>query len=172
MSLRGWEEPGPASARRARTCAELYRAGLAPVIVFTGYGHARVSAAEAMARLARAEGVPEAAILIEPDARSTIQNAAFGLALLPPDTTRILLVSDAFHLPRSWMIFRVFGAPEIGLYAARAAYTPEDQPQARSLLGWQLRESIVIWVNLARAAAYFGGGLLGIEAETRIGWFN
>lgn len=174
MSYMGWERPGPASSRRALTCAELMQAGVAPVVVFTGFGHEIMSVAEAMARLAEADGVPAEAMIVEPDARSTLQNAAFSLALLPAGTERIVIVSDAFHLPRSWLIFNLLDAPEtaVSVYAARMAYTLEDGTCSRSYLGWTLRESVAIWANVARILAYFIGGLLGIDTETRITWFR
>lgn len=172
MSYRGWHLPGPASTRRARSCAELYHAEVAPVILFTGAGHDRGSAAEAMARLTQADGVPEAAILLEHEARSTLQNAAFSLALLPAGTDRVVIVTDAFHIPRSWMVFHVLGAPDMAFYPARDIYTTEDGPRARSRTEWLLRESVVIWTNLGRVLIYLAASAIGLDAETPINWFN
>ncbi|MEM1340673.1 MAG: YdcF family protein [Pseudomonadota bacterium] len=172
MSHVTWERPDPASTRRARSCAELYRAGVAPVVLFTGYGHQRGSAAAAMARIAMEDGVPEAAVILEEEAKSTLQNAVYALALLPAGTERLVIVTDAFHIPRSWLIFRAFGAPEATFYPARDIYTSWDRPGTLSRREWLLRESVAIWVNLARAGIYLGAGLFGIDAETRIGWFN
>lgn len=172
MSRLGWHLPDPASTRRARSCAELYRIGVAPIIVFTGAGHTRSSAAEAMARLAQADGVPENAIRLEPQARSTFQNAAFSLPLLPEDTTRVVVVTDAFHIPRSWLVFSALGAPEMTFYPARDIYTTEDAPDARTRTAWLLRESLALWTNLGRGLVYLGAGAIGIDAETRISWFN
>ena len=172
MSYSGWDLPGPASARRAQTCAELQLAGVAPVVVFTGYGHELMSAAEAMAQLAASEGVSPDAILLESKALSTIQNAAFSLDLLPEDAKRIVLVSDAFHLPRSWLTFRLLGAPETALFAARMEYSTEDKPAAKNYFEWVLRETIAIWFNIGRGLVYMAGGLMGIDEPTRIAWFK
>ncbi|MET9517302.1 YdcF family protein [Streptomyces sp. NPDC002994] len=82
--------------------AELYRAGLFPTLVFTG-GNRRVSAAvfprgEAVHFRERAVelGVPDSAILLEPEAANTGQNIAFSRQILAdagitPST--VLLVS-------------------------------------------------------------------------------
>jgi uncharacterized SAM-binding protein YcdF (DUF218 family) len=171
MSFQGWERPDSASTRRARACAELYAAGVAPVVVFTGYGHSVSSVGQSMAEVARSEGLPRRAILIEPLAKSTIQNAVFALDMLETPPRRVVVVSDAFHLPRSWAIFRIFGGvPEVALHAAR------DGEQLgrgeRRMLEWVARESLAIWSNLGRLAAYWAGGFAGIDRETRIGWFN
>jgi uncharacterized SAM-binding protein YcdF (DUF218 family) len=163
----GWDQPGPNSASRARTCAALHAAGVAPVVVFTGYGHSRASVAEAMRSTAIAAGLPPQGAIIEPLARSTIQNAAFSRALVP-ETQRIVLVSDPFHLPRSWVIFRAMGWPEVALHAAHTT----EGVDGRSRMRWILRESLAIWFNAGRALAYLGGGVLGMSDERRIGWFN
>lgn len=172
MSRMGWERAGPASTRRALTCAELYHEGLAPVILFTGYGHHVLSAAEAMADLATAEGVPEAAIILETEARSTIQNAAFSLPLLPPNTERVILVSDPFHFYRSKLIFRSIAPFETDVFAARDHYTSLDGSTTRNRFEWTLRESVVIWVNAGRLMVYIAAGVLGIDQNTRFAWFN
>lgn len=172
MSYGGWDRPGPASMRRARSCAELYRAGVAPVVLFTGYGHEQSSAAAAMARVAMEDGVPEMAVILEEEAKSTFQNAVYSAALLPPDTARLVVVTDAFHIPRSWMLFRITGAPETTFYPARLIYTSRDHPETLRRRDWVLRESMVIWANIARAGIYLGAGVLGVDQETRVRWFN
>lgn len=171
MSLDGWERPDAASERRALTCARLHDAGVAPRILFTGYGHEVFSAAQAMANTAATAGVPETALIVEPHAASTLQNAAFALDMLGPDTARLVVVSDAFHLPRAWAIFRMFGVPEVALYPA-GPDAPGADTTGRGLFGWAFRESLAIWANVARAAAYGLGGLAGIEHDTRIAWFD
>ncbi|MFW5642055.1 MAG: YdcF family protein [Roseicyclus sp.] len=156
------------SAGRARTCAALHADGAAPLVVFTGYGIPGLSAAEAMADVARDAGLPERAIRVEPAARSTIQNAAFGLALLGAPPARVVVVSDAFHLPRAWVIFRVLGVREVALRPTLAEATPDTA----TMLRWCMRESLAIWFNAGRLAVYGIAGALGVDRETRIGWFN
>ncbi|MDG3042743.1 YdcF family protein [Roseicyclus marinus] len=160
-------QPDAASTRRAEVCAQLWAAGVAPQVIFTGAGLAGHSTAQAMAAHATALGLPPAAARIEAEARSTVQNAAYSLPLLPNAARRVVLVSDAFHLPRSAVIFRLAGYPELDLF-------PVQQSAAQSLSTWRwmLRESVVIWVNAARGLAYVAGGWLGIDRDRRIGWFD
>jgi hypothetical protein len=82
--------PDDVSRGRALTCAALHAAGVAPVVVFTGAGNDTLSAAEAMAAVAAEAGMPPQAMIVEPEAHSTIQNAAFGLALLPEAPERLV----------------------------------------------------------------------------------
>jgi uncharacterized SAM-binding protein YcdF (DUF218 family) len=162
----GWDQPGPNSASRARTCAALHAAGIAPVVVFTGYGHDRFSVAEAMRNTAVAAGMPPEAALLEERARSTIQNAAYSRAFVP-DARRIVLVSNPHHLPRSWLIFRSLGWSDISLHAAHT-----DPSEGTGPARWALRESMAIWFNVGRALVYTGAGLFGVPEERRIDWFN
>ncbi|MGP1355065.1 YdcF family protein [Roseicyclus sp.] len=164
--------PDSASTRRAATCAALHAAGVAPLIVFTGYGNTVASAGDGMADVAREAGVTEAAILVDPHALSTIQNAANSLALLPQGTGRIVIVSDAFHLPRAWVIFRLMGPDEVAPVAAADPFPASSAPAGRSTLSWVLRESVAIWFNAARGVAYVAAGLAGVDHATRIGWFD
>jgi uncharacterized SAM-binding protein YcdF (DUF218 family) len=128
-----------------------------------------------MADLAQSSGLPTGAILVEPLARSTVQNAILSYAVLP-DTphglNRVVIVSDAFHLPRAWITFTLLGEAEVDVYAARMAYSYDDGPRARSYLQWTLRESVAIWVNIGRIGVYLAGGLFGVEPETRAAWFE
>jgi len=171
MSFEGWEKAGPASARRALTCTELFEGGVAPLIVFTGYGHQRFSAAGAMAKLALDAGVPASSMIIEKKARSTIQNAAYSLALLPKDASRIVLVSDDFHLPRAKITFKLLGAPEIETISAKNNYGIFAR-KSRNKFAWVLRETFALWLNFGRMCVYFGAISFGFKEGDIIGFFN
>lgn len=168
----GWQEPDNASRRRALTCAALFQAGVAPLIVFTGYGHEISSVAAAMGRVAAQAGVPAQAIVLEEAAQSTIQNAVYATALLPDDVARLVVVTDPVHVPRSRVIFRRVTPAEIHMVAADTRLAPPVDRGDRSELRWFAREATAIWSNLARATAYRLGGWAGIDAATRVGWFN
>ena len=72
----------------ARRAAQLYRQGLAPVVLFTGglgrntEGLLPEPEAVRFARVAMECGVPEAAILLEPDSTNTAENILFTRRLL------------------------------------------------------------------------------------------
>jgi len=105
----------PATKGRVERCVQLHAAGLAPVVVFTG-GTARPqgpSAAAQMARLAQSLGLPQQVIVLEELSQSTLQNALFSFDLTP-NADRFIIVTEAFHLPRSWASFR-WAAYELGI---------------------------------------------------------
>ena len=117
--------PGPMLIRRAETACRLFHQGRAPLILATGGAPgprgpvtatrtgaqaAAASEAEAMAAILRAGGVPEAAILLEPHARNTWENARFSIPLLrAAGASRAILVTDRLHMPRALMHFRLAG---------------------------------------------------------------
>ena len=143
---------------RVDRCVELYRAGLAPVILFTG-GTSTFdgpSAAGQMSRYAIAFGLPASAILTENRAHSTLQNALFSLPLIP-DAASLIVVTEAFHLPRSWTSIKWAAweldaqSPSIALVMSEKVRRNRDGSFNKTAL---FRESIAIWFNALRAIAY------------------
>lgn len=135
---------------------ELFKTGAAPRIHFTG-GLASPNAPSAghqMAARAMEAGIPEAAITYEGGSYSTLQNALFS----KPDwrgADHIVLVTEGFHLPRSWATFKAFGADKITLVNARRF----RGKRIRSGIRMTLREALAVWFNATRflvwqAAAY------------------
>ena len=95
--------------------ATLYLGQKAPLIIFSGgritWGQSQDrSEADDMADLALALGVPKSAILLEPDALNTHQNAVNVQAMLAErNLQKILLVTSALHMPRALAIFQKLG---------------------------------------------------------------
>ena len=105
-------EAGPSDRlrRRVARAIELYRAGMAPLLLFSGGGSGPVAEAEFMRDLALAAGVPETALLCEFASRNTVENARNTARLLQRrGASRIVLVSDRAHLPRAALLFRRAG---------------------------------------------------------------
>lgn len=105
-----------------------FKRGIAPRLILTG-GAARNSFVESrvMARTAEAQGVPQSAIIIEPDSLDTIQNACYAVKIMKDHGWRSAeVVSSARQLPRAGFIFN--GLPvEWRTHAA-----PLLKPQAAS----------------------------------------
>lgn len=151
------------SANRARTCAALYNAGLAPLVAFTGGNSAGgPSAAKGMADLAMSLGVPKSAVLQEDDSQSTLQNALYTLPMLQ-QTEDLILVTDAFHLPRSWVSFRWAGATDLSLFASKQGETSVENADIAPVK--LLRESAAIWFNLGRATLWSAASLVAAPSD-------
>ncbi len=118
------------SRLRVKKGAELFLAGTAPRMHFTG-GVGRPngpSAGAQMVALAQSLGVPATATTAEGQSYSTLQNALFSQPLLQ-GAERIILVTEGFHLPRSWASFKYFSNYDIAL--ARSVAFRKTSPNAR-----------------------------------------
>ncbi len=120
-------------ADRVWHAARLYKAGKAPLVIPTGSGER-----ESTVPLLRDLGVPESAIVVEDEARNTEENAKFVEKLLtahlttdsPPQlpttnyqlpTKKVLLVTSAWHMRRSVLMYRRY-APSLEIIPAAADY--------------------------------------------------
>lgn len=125
-----------ASLQRAVHGIQLYRRGLAPLLVMAGARQGEFSEAEIRARLALDFGVPAAAVLAETRGHTTRDEARVVRQLLAPRGVRsVLLVTSGEHMERARVQFEREGfavAPApVGL-ARPASMRPEDRiDQAR-----------------------------------------
>jgi uncharacterized SAM-binding protein YcdF (DUF218 family) len=99
--------PTPAMLERVTEGVREYRRGVAAHLIVTGAAaHNQFVEAEVMARVAEAQGVPRSAILEEPHALDTIQNACYSARILKTHGWHSAeVVSSVAHLPRAAMIF-------------------------------------------------------------------
>ena len=154
---------GHLTETRARRCVDVYNAGRAKKIAFTGgnSSHDAPATGQQMAELARSMGVPANAIVTEDRSESTLQNALFTLPVLE-NTRDVILITDSFHLPRAAVSFYWAGARDIQLFAAKPEVEWGDVPHA---LLWM--EAIKIWANAIRAQVFSLIGVLGVPDEFR-----
>lgn len=115
-------------ADRVWHAARLYKAGKAPVVIPTGAGE-RESSVPLLLDL----GVPGSAIRVEPEARNTEENAKFVEGLIKSRVEhveekdvevckpRVLLVTSAWHMRRSVLMYRKY-APSLEIVPAAADY--------------------------------------------------
>jgi uncharacterized SAM-binding protein YcdF (DUF218 family) len=146
----------PETARRVRRGVELYRRGLAPRLLVTG-GPAPGGGTEAdvMAAYARELGVPEDAILAEPLATDTAQNAGYSVALVcegaTPCSPDVIVVSSPYHLRRAVRLFECAGArPQ-----PAATEIPDDREYQTSFTAYEyaVRLAAVVDDTCVRARA-------------------
>ena len=119
--------PGPVLRARLDHALDLYRRGLAPVLVVTGGsmpGDAYTEAEAAAAYLTE-QGVPPGAILFENEGRDTWESLG-GVARLAADAGlgRLLFVSDGFHLFRVKLMARDLGLAALASPAPASPIRP------------------------------------------------
>ncbi len=97
---------------RAERGAELFKQGVAPGILVTGYGDC-----ETNIQVLEKNGVPASVITAEPKALTTLENAEFSIPLLRNmGAHRVILVTSWFHSRRAVACFGHF-APDIEFYS-------------------------------------------------------
>jgi len=106
-------KPSPVFEERIRHGLDLYEAGYAPLLIFTGgYGGtgARFSESQVARRYALKQGIPDEAILIETASRTTRQNLIEARRLMQQRRLhRVIIVSDPLHMARALRLARELG---------------------------------------------------------------
>jgi uncharacterized SAM-binding protein YcdF (DUF218 family) len=99
--------PTPEVLSEVTEAVREYERGVAPRIIFTGGAVAnRFVEAQVMARTAEAQGVPRSAVLVEPQARDTIENACYSTRVMKANSWRSAeVISNAAHLPRAELVW-------------------------------------------------------------------
>jgi uncharacterized SAM-binding protein YcdF (DUF218 family) len=129
--------PDPVLLSRITAGVREYERGIAPRILVSGgeqHGHIQASV---MARVAQAQGVPASAILVEPNAENTIQNACFSARIMKQhgwnsaevvtSTSHLARAAIIFsHLPIAWRMQTAPSLAETSTASAWAASADED----------------------------------------------
>jgi uncharacterized SAM-binding protein YcdF (DUF218 family) len=99
--------PTPYQLASVTEAVREYERGVAPRLILTGAAaHNQFVEARVMARAAHAQGIPESAIYVEPDALDTIQNACYSARIMKFHGWHSAeVISSTKHLPRAGMIF-------------------------------------------------------------------
>jgi uncharacterized SAM-binding protein YcdF (DUF218 family) len=104
--------PSPVLRARLDHGVTLYHRGMAPLLMLTGgrgFGDTTTEAAVG-ARYAERHGVPVPAVLVEDAGRTTSESMHAAATLLRArGATRVVLVSDPFHMLRLGILARRFG---------------------------------------------------------------
>lgn len=111
--------PSDALKNRTALAVSLWQQGIAPQLIFTGgVGSHPPAEAVAAANYAASLGVPPAAMLTEDRSTSTEGNATLAAALVP-GVSRVVVVTDSYHVFRAERVFgRHFGeATGVGSFA-------------------------------------------------------
>lgn len=137
--------PGAAIERRVAAGVALLVSGAASRLMLSGGGAGARPEAVVMHELALRYGAPAQALLLETHSRDTIENALCSAALLRRHgLSRVIVVTDRYHLFRARLLFRHAGL-EVVRVAAPPALLARDWPM------W-LREALALPRSLARVA--------------------
>jgi len=142
---------------RADTAITLWKAGWAPLIVFSGAAidPESVSSAEIMRREALRQGVPETAVLVEGASTTTEENAAEVARLMAGRKLHsAILVTSPYHQRRAAILFE----REFGRVSLSFRNHPADDPEWDASLWWTSEPSrSLTLVELAKLGALVAG---------------
>ncbi len=141
--------PSQVLSARLDHAVDLWKDGIAPVIVVTGGSQEgdRFTEAGAAATYLHGEGVPDAAILRETEGRSSWESlAASARFLRERGMTRVVLVSDPFHAARIDAI-----AEELGLDAVTS---PTRTSPIKGAAAWRRLGTETLRVAAGRVIGY------------------
>jgi uncharacterized SAM-binding protein YcdF (DUF218 family) len=146
--------PTPEMLDRVTEGVREYQRGVAPRLVMTGAAaHNRFIEAEVMRRVAISQGVPPAAVLLEPQALDTIQNACYSERILETHGWRSAeVVSSPAHLARAAMIFSRLPA-QWRMHAAPAALSSAAYSSASSLVETIKTARYLLWARWAESCS-------------------
>lgn len=146
------------TASRVDAGVALFQSGIAPAMHMTGGVNRPVPfapTAEVMKDRAIATGVPADTITTEGLSRSTLENALFSKGDL--DGKSLIIVTEGYHLWRSWLSFYWAGMQPEGMCKPHAFHAEGWQRSARATV----REALALWFNLARAVLWKVADLFG-----------
>lgn len=167
-------------ADRMWTAANLYRAGLAPIVLVSGGGFnvdpRKHTEAEGMRDFLIALGVPAERIVLEDRSRTTLENAFDSMRVLEGVLHRqveartplkIALVTSGFHMGRSYVLFKKAGF-EVYPVCSDLRITGEKRPLWEWLPRSQAldRSSLAIKEYLGRLQQWVLGLYLGRSSDS------
>jgi uncharacterized SAM-binding protein YcdF (DUF218 family) len=131
--------PLPSMIGRVEHAVALYKSGRVRRLVLSGGvakgGHTE---ARAMHDLALAAGVPESAMILEEDSRSTIENFACSRALFEKlDIKTVLLVTEPWHMTRAMLL-----ANRHGLFPQQSPASSATWRNPRDGAYWLFRDAV------------------------------
>lgn len=99
------DQPSPGLRERLESGYELYKQGTVRHFILTGgldHNGSTLTEAEGMRNYLRLKGVPDSAMVLENDARSTYENLLFSKPLAAKrGWTKLLIVTHDYHAPRA-----------------------------------------------------------------------
>ncbi len=123
---------------RADHAAALYLQGVAPLVAVTGYGDCQFNV-----QTLERKGVPPRAILTEPAALTTMQNAEFSVPLLRAHNAhRVILVTSWYHSRRALACFEHV-APDLQFFSRPSYLDYEPKPANRMGYDWHVNYEYV-----------------------------
>ncbi len=162
--FRGGGKPFSASERlehgtleRAAAAFKLYKDTGLPVLISGGAPFSERPESEAAAAYLKELGVPENKLIREERSRDTEENARFSLKICgEKGYKKVILLTSAYHMPRSVLLFRKAGAAELVPFpVARRSGGPRFYSDYLPGGGLEARQAINEYLGLLYYRLYY-----------------
>jgi len=162
--------PSPVLRARLDHALELWQRGLAPTLIFTGgTGIGDTTSEAAVSRnYALQHGVPDTAILMENEGRTTRESLAAVSAIMHARQMRTaILVSDPFHMLRLQVIATRFGLKGFTSPTPSSRISTHTEAHWRYVVGESLKVPFVLLVEWdSEESATEAGEAAGVVVDT------
>ncbi|HUB52633.1 MAG TPA: YdcF family protein [Terracidiphilus sp.] len=141
--------PTPRGLSRVTESVHEYERGVAPRIIFSGGSTSHgLNEARVLARAAEAQGIPESAVFVEPEARDTIHNVCYSERIMKQHGWQSAeVISNGWHLNRAALIL---GRTPIE-WSVHAAPSFERETGAHQayMTAWEIAKTVryLVWTR-------------------------
>lgn len=152
--------PGGSRPKLAQKAAELYHAGMAKYIIFSGHANFRIpnfpSEAEYLKTIAIENDVPSAHIFCDHAAQHTFQNAEFSLDILVKNNfalDKFMLVCKGFHSRRALLTYQHVFPNDTQFFVV----TADDDDSCPSRNNWTTKPEYIdrVMSEVKKIGSYF-----------------
>ncbi|MCJ0741173.1 YdcF family protein [Pedobacter montanisoli] len=136
------------SADRFLQTYRLYKEGaIAKILISSGSANLFVKGpkeADDVATYLRKTGVPDSAVLVESNSRNTRENLLYSFKLINNKDARILIITSAWHIPRTKLLLKEMGYSNVDFYPTNFLSNSDYQwndyliPDVQALDKWTL----------------------------------
>ncbi|MBY6162324.1 YdcF family protein [Mameliella alba] len=147
-AVRADGSPSPALKRRTLHAVDLWRRGDVRALILSGGTRTHPpTEAEVMARLCRAEGMPDTALVLEPEALTTEDNMRLSAPLVSRmGAPCVVVVTDRYHAARACLVAR-----RAGLTVCASCPGLTGAPAWRVMRAWSREAVAFAWYWLRGA---------------------
>ena len=139
-------EPGNTLTDRLETAIALYESGAAKKLVMSGdHGRQGYDEANLMKQYAVERGVPSSDVFMDHAGFSTYESVYRAEAIFL--ARRVIIVTQAYHLPRALFIANGLGLDAVGVAADRRAYVGMTYSYGREIAA-RVKDCFTTWLNV------------------------
>lgn len=139
-------QPSDILMDRIVSAMDIFNTHKVKILIMSGSQRRDYDEAGAMQKAAVSHGIPGAAILVDRSGNSTFQSCLFVRNELNP--SKVVIITQAFHLPRSILLQRLLGVEAYGISANNFSFSVLKKAF------WYSREFFALPYNLLKYLIY------------------